>query len=788
MTLTTSTITGRVPLPTDENLQFAELTFALSGLDTEGASVLPGGVSTRIVLIDSDIPAGFELWQNTAGLHGTHYRVLVRWKVKDRDGIRDQYADLGVIQIGSDPSYTLADLINNGVLPAIGTFWSAITQAQYDAVIQAAADAQASAADAQASATAAAMYDGPWMDTVSALIADTSLTYTPAQPSTVSAGDYVRTRAEGFAYQVAASGAVDQHITTAGGVKLYVMPNDAGSYNVKAFGADNLGISDNATIFAKVTALVASSAQAIEVVFPNGIYKYSASPNWAHSNAKYTFGGEVRLRYTGTGNAVTLDGGATGPGVYNCRFGDGGRVKVECPSNAGHAIYVRAYHLGLVRGQVMGAGTASAGIKTAWLVSTDIDVRCSVNEEGWYNSGSGVAKPAIGFDLDIRGAGEQTSYCNITNPDASGPGIGIQLSGTLGNNIWGGAFQSCSSYGLFASTGSSGDKFFGTDFEVNGAADIYCVGGNRIRFHDCDTDAMVIFGANSTDCGLIGGKHKSITIDLGARNARLEGCTYNRSNTGGTISDSGTGTIRRDCTRDNVFNVTDAAAEREEEIYVRLVDDFLGDILAANWSGIVGTDPQCAAPGIAGSVVGGLMSMKAGDDAAADFAVNGVQFNQGALHWRSNQKGLELTARFYIDAITDVSVFFGLTDTALFEMPFTLGAGDALTSNASNAVGVLFDTAADTDQWHLVGVKADVDATKQALGVAPVASTHQTFKLYVDSAGTARLFRNGVAIGTDMTNAVTNSTLLTPCFAMFSRTTATRLLACDFISIRAQRA
>ena len=55
-------------------------------------------------------------------------------------------------------------------------------------------------------------------------------------------------------------------------------------------------------------------------------------------------------------------------------------------------------------------------------------------------------------------------------------------------------------------------------------------------------------------------------------------------------------------------------------------------------------------------------------------------------------------------------------------------------------------------------------------------------------AGTARLFRNGVAIGTDMTNAVTNSTLLTPCFAMFSRTTATRLLACDFISIRAQRA
>ena len=78
MALSKSTITGRGALPTDENLQFAELTFALSGLDTEGASVLPGGISKRVVLIDSDIPAGFDLWQNTAGLRGTHYRVLAR--------------------------------------------------------------------------------------------------------------------------------------------------------------------------------------------------------------------------------------------------------------------------------------------------------------------------------------------------------------------------------------------------------------------------------------------------------------------------------------------------------------------------------------------------------------------------------------------------------------------------------------------------------------------------------------------------------------------------------------
>lgn len=117
----------------------------------------------------------------------------------------------------------------------IATTQAGVATTQAGIATGAAADAQASAADAQASATAAAMYDGQWLDTVSALIADTSLTYTAAQPSTVTAGDYVRTRAEGFAYQVAASGAVDQHITTAGGVKLYVLAGERG-YNVHSFG------------------------------------------------------------------------------------------------------------------------------------------------------------------------------------------------------------------------------------------------------------------------------------------------------------------------------------------------------------------------------------------------------------------------------------------------------------------------------------------------------------------------------------------------------------------------
>lgn len=322
MALSKSTITGRVPLPTDENLQFAELTFALSGLDTEGASVLPGGISTRAVLVGSDIPAGFELWQNTAGLRGTHYRVLARWTVKDRDGVRDKYADLGIIQVGSDPSYTLADLINSGVPQAVGTFWSAITQAQYDAVIQA-------ASDAAASATAAALYDGPRFDTVAALIADTVLSYTAGPGKTVVAvGSYVTTRAEGFAYQVAASGASDQNITTAGGIKLYVVAQDGeislASANVPVGGVTNVSTQINAVINAMdedVTGGGLTYYLTGQVTIPSGIEFSNMTLN------AMTAGAGTLLLETGSSGTRLTDLSATASdgnilGISNSNFTD----------------------------------------------------------------------------------------------------------------------------------------------------------------------------------------------------------------------------------------------------------------------------------------------------------------------------------------------------------------------------------------------------------------------------------------------------------------------------------
>lgn len=89
-----------------------------------------------------------------------------------------------------------------------------------------------------------------WFKDVAALLTDTGLV--------ASTDDIVRTQAEGFSYKVAASGATDHHVTTAGGVKLYVLPlwlgSAGGIHNPIAWGADDTGATDVSAILAQVFA------------------------------------------------------------------------------------------------------------------------------------------------------------------------------------------------------------------------------------------------------------------------------------------------------------------------------------------------------------------------------------------------------------------------------------------------------------------------------------------------------------------------------------------------------
>ena len=99
-----------------------------------------------------------------------------------------------------------------------------------------------------------------------------------------------------------------------------IVANDGGRWYLQWFGQVSVlqfgvkadaGVTDNCTTLANCAAWVATGAIQNKLFFPAGIYGYSISPNWAIQNATIEAYGEVRLRYSGIGNAVILDTGPT---------------------------------------------------------------------------------------------------------------------------------------------------------------------------------------------------------------------------------------------------------------------------------------------------------------------------------------------------------------------------------------------------------------------------------------------------------------------------------------------
>lgn len=221
---------------------------------------------------------------------------------------------------------------------------------------------------------------------------------------------------------------------------------------------------------------------------------------------------------------------------------------------------------------------------------------------------------------------------------------------------------------------------------------------------------------------------------------------------------------------------------------VEFFDDFLGDVIADQWDLQEGTDGATGAAAILAGGIGGVLRVTTGA-AGTGLAADMEQLTQ-ALQWQASNGGLAIEGRFKLSAITTCYVFFGFTDLAAsLEAPIESAASaNTLTSNATDAVGFMFDTRMSTDNWWAVGVANDVDATAQNLAVAPVADTYATFRIEIDSAGKATFFYNGAAIGSRMTGALTAATDLTPTFAVSKTSAAASMTAdIDYIHVSMNR-
>lgn len=198
---------------------------------------------------------------------------------------------------------------------------------------------------------------------------------------------------------------------------------------------------------------------------------------------------------------------------------------------------------------------------------------------------------------------------------------------------------------------------------------------------------------------------------------------------------------------------------------VSFFDDFLGDVIPDQINIVEGTDAATSDFATLAGGIGGVGRFTTGD-AGTGLAADMIQATM-ALQWQASNGDLAFQTRIKMSAITTCYVFIGFTDLVTLEGPvISAGSADTITTNATDAVGFMFDTRQSTDTWWLVGVAADVDATHQNTGFAPVADDYETFRIEVSAAGVSTFFRNGKQVGTAMTGSVTPGADLTPTIAV----------------------
>ena len=211
-----------------------------------------------------------------------------------------------------------------------------------------------------------------------------------------------------------------------------------------------------------------------------------------------------------------------------------------------------------------------------------------------------------------------------------------------------------------------------------------------------------------------------------------------------------------------------------------LYDRFITGGSLAHYFLVDGTDPQAIAPAISANTLVAITG-----DAGTGYAADGTQAIALAGYVPS-AGAITVEARIKLSAITSVAMFFGLTDqAAALEAPIESAASaDTITTNATDAVGFMFDTSMSTDNIWLVGVNNNVDETAQNSALAFVADTYRTLRVTLNTSGDATFYIDGTAIGTVMTTAVATGVTLYPTICAAARSTASRTLTADYLYAR----
>ena len=145
MASNTEIVTGFIVRPNGEPFNEGVVRFSLTSVDTDGNEVIAHNESVDFA-IAADGSIAVELWPNTLGEAGSSYTVQVR------EGATGRFEIVGRIQVGTAGPYSLAALLRADIPAAQNTFYSVLTQDEYNAFL---ADMAARLAAAEAARDAA---------------------------------------------------------------------------------------------------------------------------------------------------------------------------------------------------------------------------------------------------------------------------------------------------------------------------------------------------------------------------------------------------------------------------------------------------------------------------------------------------------------------------------------------------------------------------------------------------------------------------------------------------------
>jgi hypothetical protein len=303
-------------------------------------------------------------------------------------------------------------------------------------------------------------------------------------------------------------------------------------FDVEAYGAACDGVTnDDAAV-----ALARAAAEAAHGImyFPAGKTTLINTAILSANGYWGIIGGPgAKLKYTGAGIALKIDGSAIGNGAGNVLLRD---FAIEATSGT-NALYLKKVCRSLVSNVECRGCTAEAFIFD-FCVSV-----AATNLAATSNNGAFTATPTKGI-LVTNAAGSASSNNTFINPIMEGiGGHGIAIHGSNANTFIGGTSEGNTGNGIFIDGTSISNTFINTDIESNsGTHDIELADASIIRgtqFINMTVGRDLMVGTASKETTIHGGNINTITINAGATATNLYGAPRYS-----TLTDNGTATNR----------------------------------------------------------------------------------------------------------------------------------------------------------------------------------------------------------------------------------------------------